>query len=334
PARAAANAGPAVVLSFILSALAAALAGLCYAEMASMAPIAGSAYTYAYVTLGEIVAFMIGWDLILEYGVAASTVAVGWSGYLNSLLQHAVGLSIPAALASAPLHFDVGTGTFSRTQAIVNAPAVLILAAVTLMLRRGLQLSLRLMSYAVVLKLAVIGTFIVSAARFVRPDNWHPFIPENAGTFGVFGWSGVLQGATMLFFAYGGFDAVSTAAAECRQPQRDIPLGMFGSLLIAVSLYVAVALVLVGVVPYTELSVPDPMAVGMAATGQAFMEYLIEVGAICGLFSVLTVQIYGQTRILYAMALDGLLPRPLTRLHPRLHTPATLTTWIGALAAV
>ena len=328
------NAGPAVALSFVVSAVAAALAGLCYAEMASMIAVAGSAYTYVYATLGELLAFIIGWDLILEYGVAAACVSSGWSGYAVSFVRHATGYALPDAWTQAPLAYNADTGAFEASGAWLNLPAVLILFFVTCVLMLGMRLSMRVTLQVVVVKLAVIALFLVCAAPFVDPAHWQPFVPDNAGSFGAFGWSGVLQAATMLFFAYCGFDAVSTAAQECRRPQRDIPIAMIGSLATAAILYVAVALVLTGVVPYQRLGVSDPMALGIAVTGHRWMALAVDIGALAGLTSVLMVQIFGQTRILFTMCQDGLLPRDISAVHPRWGTPMRLTALVGGAAAL
>ena len=331
---AAANAGPAVTLSFAIGAVAAALAALCYAEMASMIPVSGSAYTYAYATMGELVAFVIGWDLVLEYGVAASTVCVGWSGYVGALVTHLTGYALPAAWSSAPIVWDTATASLQRTGAYLNAPAVAIILLVTATLARGTRVSMQVTARVVFIKIAVILLFIVSAAFFVRAENLHPFIPPNTGVFGQFGISGVFQGATMVFFSYCGFDAVSTAAQESRRPQRDIPIGILVSLVVATILYVAVSFVLTGIVPYQKLSVAQPIAVGIAATGLGWLETVIEVGAIAGLTSVLMVQIYGQTRIFFTMSQDGLLPAAVSRVSAKRGTPVLITWVTGAVVAL
>ncbi len=329
------NAGPAVALSFVLSAFAAALAGLCYAEMASMIAVAGSAYTYVYATLGELLAFIIGWDLILEYGVAAACVSSGWSGYAAALVRHATGRALPAAWSQAPLAYNAETASIEASGAWLNLPAVIILLFVTAVLMLGMRLSMRVTLQVVVVKLAVIALFVICAAPYVDPGNWQPFVPPNTGTFGAFGWSGVLQAATMLFFAFCGFDAVSTAAQECRRPQRDIPIAMIAALATAAILYVAVALVLTGVVPYQRLGVSDPIAVGMTVTGHRWMALAVDVGALAGgLTSVLMVQIFGQTRILFTMCQDGLLPRSMAKVHVQWGTPARLTAVVGVSAAL
>jgi APA family basic amino acid/polyamine antiporter len=254
---AAANAGPAVVLSFTVAGIASAFAGLCYAEMASMIPIAGSAYTYSYATMGELVAWIIGWDLILEYLVGAATVSVGWSGYMVAFITNVTGWKVPASWASSPLVWSEVHRHVQFTGAIVNLPAVLITLFVTAILVVGIKESARFNSVIVVIKVAAVLLFIVAAAPFIRTENWHPFIPDNAGTFGHYGISGILQGATMVFFAYIGFDAVSTAAQETRNPRRDLPIGILGSLAICTVLYITVSLILTGVVHYTKLR-PQP----------------------------------------------------------------------------
>lgn len=331
---AAANAGPAISVSFVLAGLAAALAGLCYAEMAAMLPIGGSAYAYTYATLGELVAWLIGWNLILEYLVGAATVSVGWSGYVSAFCHDILGFDLPARFASAPFAFDHTTRHFVRTDAIINLPAVLIVMMVSLLLVLGTRESARVNAIIVIVKLAAILLFLVAAAPFVRVENWHPFVPPNEGTFGRFGVSGVFQGATTVFFSYVGFDAVSTAAQEARRPRRDVPIGILVSLVICTVLYVAVSLVLTGVVPYARLSVPHPIALAVEATGQRWLMGAIEVGAICGLTSVILVFLLGQPRIFRAMAQDGLFFEFATRLHPRLKTPHIITITNGLLCSL
>jgi APA family basic amino acid/polyamine antiporter len=336
---AAANAGPAVVLSFALGAIACAFAGLCYAEMASTVPISGSAYTYAYATLGELVAWIIGWDLILEYAVGAITVAIGWSGYVVSFLRD-FGIDVPARLASAPLAYDPAAHAWSATGAILNLPAVAIIVAITALLVIGIRESARFNNVIVAIKLVVILLFIVLALPAVSTANWvtpsNPqgaFIPPNAGT-GVFGWSGVLRGAAVVFFAYIGFDAVSTAAQEAKAPDRDMPIGILGSLVICTLLYVAVSFVLTGVVPFDRLNVPDPIAVGINAAGIGWLAPVIKLGIVLGLTSVILVLLLGQSRVFRAMAHDGLLPEAAARIHPRFHTPYVATVGAGLVVAV
>jgi basic amino acid/polyamine antiporter, APA family len=336
---AAANAGPAVALSFLLGAVACAFAGLCYAEMSSTVPISGSAYTYAYATLGEFVAWIIGWDLILEYAVGAIAVAIGWSGYVVSFARD-FGLIIPARFASAPLTYDTATSAWSATGAICNVPAVVVIAAITALLVIGIRESARFNDVIVAVKLTVIFLFIAFSAHAFSTANWvgaaNPeghFIPPNAGT-GVFGWSGVIRGAAVVFFAYIGFDAVSTAAQEAKTPSRDMPIGILGSLVICTLLYVVVSFVLTGIVPFDKLGVPDPIAVGIDAAGVGWLAPLIKLGIVFGLTSVILVMLLAQPRIFRAMAHDGLLPQVAAKIHPRFRTPHIATIGSGLVVAV
>ena len=336
---AATNAGPAVTLSFIFGAVACAFAGLCYAEMASTVPISGSAYTYAYATLGELVAWIIGWDLILEYAVGAITVAIGWSGYVVSLARD-FGLNIPPQFSSSPLVYDSSQHGWSTTGALVNAPAVAIIAIMTCLLVIGIRESARFNDAIVAVKLVVILLFIMFTAPHFSTANWitaaNPdgrFIPPNAGA-GVFGWSGVIRGAAVVFFAYIGFDAVSTAAQEAKEPSRDMPIGILGSLIICTILYVVVGLVLTGIVPFDRLNVPDPIAVGIDAAGVGWLAPLIKIGIVLGLTSVILVLLLAQPRIFRAMAYDGLLPPAAARIHPRFKTPHVSTIGAGIVVAI
>jgi APA family basic amino acid/polyamine antiporter len=329
---AAANAGPGVALSFVVAGVASAFAGVCYAEMASMIPVSGSAYTYSYATMGELVAWMIGWDLILEYLVSAAAVSVGWSGYVVAFLHDTFGVDLPAVWTSAPVVWE--KDHFQRTGAYLNVPAILIVLAVTAVLVRGIKESARINTAIVFLKVLVVLLFIAFAARFVNVANWHPFVPPNEGTFGRYGVSGVFQGATMVFFAYIGFDAVSTAAQETRNPQKDLPRGILGSLAICTVLYIAVSLILTGVVPYQKLSVPHPIALGVEATGQRWLATAVEIGAIAGLSSVMLVMLLGQPRIFFSMAHDGLFPAAAAKIHPRFGTPYVTTIVTGLLCAI
>ena len=331
---AAGNAGPAIPLSFIFAGIASVFAALCYAEMASMIPVAGSAYTYSYATMGELVAWIIGWDLILEYLVGAATVSVGWSGYVVQFVKHVTGYQLPMEWTSAPIVWSEKLQAFQSTGAYINLPAILVTLIVTAILVRGIRESARFNSIIVVIKVTVVLLFIGFTARYVKPENWEPFIPENTGTFGKFGWSGILQGATTVFFAYIGFDAVSTAAQECKNPQRDLPIGILASLAICTVLYVAVSALLTGLVPYTQLNVPHPIAVGIQATGIGWLETAVEVGAIAGLSSVMLVMLLGQPRIFYSMAVDGLFPKVAKRIHPRFGTPHITTIITGVVCAI
>ena len=336
---AASNAGPAVALSFVLGAVACAFAGLCYAEMASSVPISGSAYTYAYATLGELVAWIIGWDLILEYAVGATTVAIGWSGYVVSLARD-LGLDLPARFVSSPFTYDAAHHAWSSTGALLNIPAAIVVVAITALLVAGIKETARFNNFIVAVKLLVIALFIVSTVPAFSTSNWitpgNPqgtFVPPNAG-FGVYGWSGLVRGAAVVFFAYIGFDAVSTAAQEARNPTRDMPIGILGSLIICTVLYVVVGFILTGIVPYDKLNVPDPIAVGIDAAGVGWLSPFIKLGIVFGLTSVITVMLLAQPRILRAMAHDGLLPAAAARIHPRLRTPHVATIATGAVVAV
>lgn len=294
-------AGPGSVLSFMLAGVAAALAALIYAELASTVPVAGSAYIYSYAGLGEFIAWIIGWDLILEYTVAAGAVAIGWSGYLVNLLQ-AAGISLPPGLTAPP-----AAGGF------VNLPAVLIVILVALVLTMGTRQSALLNSIVVAIKVAVIVLFIAAGALRADPQLWSPFLP--------FGMQGVISGAAIVFFAYIGFDAVATAAEEVRNPGRDLPLGILGSLSVASILYILVSLVLTGLVSYRLLNVPSPLSFAMLQAGLPWVSSAISLGALVGLSSVILVNIFGQSRVFFAMARDGLLPRGLARIHRRFKTP-------------
>ena len=328
-------AGPALVLSFVLAGLGCLFAGLCYAEFASMIPIAGSAYTYGYATLGEFFAWIIGWDLILEYLFAASTVAVGWSGYFTKFMQDTLGLALPPALTQAPFTVE-GTHTLVPTGAIVNLPAMFLVALLTVLLVLGIRESARFNNLVVFIKVAIVFLVIGFGFMFVNSANWVPFIPENTGTYGQYGWSGIVRAAGVIFFAYIGFDAVSTAAQEAKNPQRDLPIGILGSLAVCTVLYILMALVMTGVAHYTELNVPDPVyvAIDKAGPGLAWLKPIVAIGAIAGLASVVLVMLMGQPRIFYAMSRDGLLPAVFGRVHPKFKTPWIATIITGVVAMV
>ena len=329
---AASYAGPAISLSFVLSGIACAFVGLCYAELAAMIPASGSAYTYAYATVGEIFAWIIGWDLILEYGMGASTVAVGWSGYFVSLLG-SFGIHIPAQWAEATGE-AVKLADGSSAAAIFNLPAVLIVLILTALLMLGTRESTRVNNIMVAFKLFVVGVVIVVGAFYVHRANWIPFIPENTGAFGRFGWSGILRGSSVVFFAYIGFDAVSTAAQEAKSPQRDMPVGILGSLIICTILYVLMALVMTGMVPYAKLGVADPVAVAIDATGIGWLSVLVKFAALAGLTTVIFVLLFGQARILFSIAQDRLLPGFFGAVHPRFRTPFASQALIGVIVAL
>ena len=327
---AAVHAGPAIMLSFVLAGIACALAGLCYAEFAALLPVSGSAYSYAYSTLGEFVAWFIGWCLVLEYLFASSTVAVGWSSYLVSFLTSTLGLPFPAVLAQAPISWN-GT-EFVGTGAIVNLPAILIVAAVTGLCYRGITQSAFANAVIVAIKIAVIAAFLAFGAQYVNPENWLPFIPESQGP-GQFGIDGVTRAAAVVFFAYIGFDAVSTAAGEARNPQRDMPIGILGSLAICTLIYIAVSAVLTGMTHYSLLGTAKPVVTALEPYPTLeWLKIATEIGAIAGLSSVILVMLMAQPRIFYSMSRDGLLPRVFGRVHPRHHTPHISTIIVGVVA--
>lgn len=308
------GAGPAVALSFLLTAIACGFAALCYAEMSSAIPIAGSAYTYAYATLGELTAWMIGWNLILEYAVSNMAVAVGFSAYLNDILESIFGFHLPPELSGPAIVGGRYTGNW------FNLPAFLVLMLLTWILVRGIRESARANNVMVLVKLAAILIFVFGAARAVNPSNWHPFMPN--------GMSGVLTGAAIVFFTYIGFDSVSTAAEECRNPQRDLPVGIIGTLVACSLLYISVALVLTGIASWKDLNNAAPVGGALKALGMNTVRQWVGAGAIVGMLSSLLVFQYGQARVWFAMSRDGLLPRAFSRVHPTHHTPH-VSTWIA-----
>jgi APA family basic amino acid/polyamine antiporter len=352
------HAGPAIVLSFSLVGLSCVFAGLCYAEFASMIPVAGSAYTYGYATLGEIFAWIIGWDLVLEYAFGAATVASGWSGYFISLLGD-FGIKLPASIAGT--HWDefvyynnhwenlarigpklkvlgIDPATLQHTHGAFNLLGFLAIVFCTLVLVIGIRESANFNSTIVLVKVGVLLVFIGIGVRYLlqHPQltavNWHPFIPPSSG--GEFGWTGISRGAAIIFFAYIGFDAVSTAAQEAKNPSRDMPIGILGSLVICTILYILTAAVLTGLVNYKELNVPDPLAIGIDATGNRFGSLLVKLGALMGLTSTIVVMLLGQSRVFFSMSRDGLLPPLFNVVHPRFRTPWISTLTVGFFVAL
>jgi basic amino acid/polyamine antiporter, APA family len=370
-------AGPGIVLSFIISGIACGFAGLCYAEFASMIPIAGSAYTYSYATLGEFLAWIIGWDLILEYLFAASTVAVGWSGYVVSFLKDlnivippqytgamgSVMVNVPdmgwkpltESLTTSLTASGIDVASLAHVTCVINVPAMFIIAIISALLIIGIRESANFNNLMVITKVSVIVLFVAIGIMFIKTANWHPFIPANkveaapiseygsfwgwlkaySHEFGKFGISGVLRGAGVIFFAYIGFDAVSTAAQEAKNPQRDMPVGILGSLGVSTILYILVAIVLTGIVSYTTLNVADPVAVGVDAMGKGmfWLRPIVKIAAIAGLSSVILVMLMGQPRIFFTMSKDGLLPPVFSKVHPKFKTPyiSTIITGIAGM---
>jgi len=349
------NAGPAVSLSFVLAGVVCAFAGLCYAEFASIIPIAGSAYTYGYATLGEFVAWIIGWDLGLEYGFGAATVASGWSGYFNSLLQQLHIYFIPPQLTATPgttlvfyqkqwlplasLPMGVNAAGLPHATGLFNLVAMLAIVGITTVLVIGIKESANLNTAIVVVKLGIVGIFIVIGGYFLirHPSlafhNWHPFIPPSDG-HGNFGLNGIALGAASVFFAYIGFDAVSTAAQEARNPQKDMPIGILGSLVVCTILYILVSTILTGLVNYKLLDVAAPVALGIDATGVSWGSLLVKIGAVFGLGTVMLVMLLGQSRVFFSMSKDGLLPKWASAIHPRFRTPWISSITVGAVVAI
>ena len=352
--------GPGIVLSFILAGSGCIFAGLCYAEFASLIPIAGSAYTYGYATLGEIFAWIIGWDLIVEYAVGAASVAVGWSGNLIALFQ-SFNIQLPpqitappgtllvfyngqwsrlATIGSALASAGVDPAKLPSAHGILDLPAYLVIALMTTILVIGVRESANFNSLIVFIKVGTVLTFVVIATLYlfrhpqVAAANWHPFVPPNQGSFGAFGWSGIARGAGVIFFAYIGFDAVSTAAQEAKNPQRDMPIGILGSLAICTVLYVALGLTLTGVVHYTLLNTAAPVAVGIQATGVRWGSIVVMLGTFAGLTTTMLVMLLGQSRVLFSMSRDGLLPEWAGRIHPRFRTPWISSIVVGFFVAI
>jgi APA family basic amino acid/polyamine antiporter len=327
------NAGPGVVISFVLAGLVSAFVALCYAELAALIPVSGSTYTYTYATLGEIFAWIIGWDLILEYGMGAATVAVGWSGYFANMMR-SIGLALPPELTAAYFADPVKLADGTTVHGLFNVPAAAIILLLTALLVRGTRESAVFNNIIVAFKVFVVVAVIVVGASFVNKANWTPFIPENTGTFGEFGWSGIFRGASLVFFAYIGFDAVSTAAQEARNPQRHMPIGILGSLAICTVLYLLMAAVVTGLVHYSSLGVPDPIAVAIDATGLTWLALIVKLGALAGLTTTMLVLLYGQTRVFFTMSHDGLLPPVFARLHANWRTPAVSQILVGVVGAL
>lgn len=329
---AAAHAGPAVVLSFVLAGFACACAALCYAELASMIPVSGSAYTYAYATMGELVAWVVAWTLILEYLFAGSTIAVGWSGYFTAAMGQ-LGWVIPEALSNAPVHMD--NHRLMPTGAILNLPAMGVVFFVGGLLLMGVNKSTAVNNFIVALKTLVVCLVIFFGFFYINPANWHPFIPANTGEFGHFGPSGVMRAAGVIFFAYIGFDAVSTAAQEAKNPQKDMPFGILMSLAICTVLYILMALVMTGLVDFHQLAVPHPVFVALnAQPGLAWLVPIVNISVVVGLASTTLAMIYGQTRIFYVMAKDGLLPKIFAKVDPKRKTPVASTVVVTIAAAI
>jgi len=325
-------AGPAIMISFIIAGIIALFAALCYAELSSMIPIAGSAYAYAYVALGEFAAWIIGWGLTLEYLFSVTTVAVGWSSYFVSFFKD-IHVTIPFAYSSAPFIYDFKEG-WQASGSFINLPAMCVIAFIGVMVALGIKAAQRFNAIMVFVKMAIILLFVACGVAFINIENWKPFIPENTGVFGQYGWSGILKGSGLVFFAYLGFDAVSTLAQEAKNPQKDLPLGTLGSLGISTIAYIIVTMVLTGVVGYVHLNVADPIAVAVNTFGPHFiwLRFVVKVAILAGLTTVILVMLLGQSRIFYAMAEDGLLPAFFKKIHPRFRTPFVSTLLITAAA--
>ncbi|HXL96774.1 MAG TPA: amino acid permease [Steroidobacteraceae bacterium] len=330
---AAQHAGPAIVISFVIAGIGCMFAGLCYSEFAAMVPVCGSAYAYSYATLGEIVAWFVGWNLVLEYMMASSTVAVGWSRYFVAFLD-VFHVHLPAVLTSAPFAAAENGNEVHSTGAILNLPAVLIVAAATALCYKGIRESAIVNTIIVVIKVSIVVAVIIFGAAYVTPANWVPYIPPNTGTFGQFGWSGIWQASAIIFFAYIGFDGVSTVAQEAKDPARGMPIGMLGSLAICTLLYILMSGVMTGLVPYHDLNDAAPVVAALAPHPQlSWLKFWVIVGALAGLTSVIITLIIPQARIWLTMSRDGLLPKFFGAVHPRFRTPHISTAITGVLAA-
>lgn len=313
------HAGPAIIISFVIAAIGCAFAGLCYSELVSMIPVCGSAYTYAYVAMGELIAWIIGWNLILEYAIGASAVSISWSAYLVSFL-HDFNIHLPPEWTASPWQ-EVVLADGQRAYGYINLPALFIVVAASLILMRGMKDSATITSLIVVVKVSIIIVFIAVGINYINPSNYVPFIPENTGEFGEFGWSGILRAAGIVFFSYIGFEAISTASQEAVNPQRTIPIGIMGTLAISTVLYILFATVMLGLANYKELDVAAPVAVAIGKTPYWWLNWLVKLAIIAGFSSVIIVLLLGQSRIFYSMARDRMLPEVFSRIHPIYHTP-------------
>lgn len=332
---AAQNAGPAIIIAFIIAAIGCLFASLCYSELASMIPVAGSAYNYAYAAMGEFIAWLIGWDLILEYAIGAATVSISWSGYVVSLLRD-LGIHLPTNLIASPWHPATSLDGIP-VYGVINLPALLIVVVLSFLLILGIRQSALANACMVMIKVTVVVIFITVGVFYINYDNYHPFLPENTGKFGEFGWSGVLRAAGVVFFAYIGFDAVSTVAQETKNPQKNLPIGIIGSLVICTLLYLLFSFVMVGLVNYKELNVAAPVALAIEQTPFIWLQGLVKLAVLMGLTSVILVLLLGQSRIFYAMSYDGLLPSFFSKILPHYHTPwisnLILMVFVGSIAA-
>lgn len=330
------NAGPAIVLSFLIAAIGCSFAGLCYSELAGMIPVSGSAYTYSFAALGEFPAWIVGWTLILEYAIGAATVSISWSAYFVSLLAD-LGIMLPVEWVASPWQ-PITLRDGSLAYGMINVPAMAITTIISAVLIRGIKESVKINAIIVILKLAVVILFIAVGLFYINLENYTPFIPENTGKFGEFGWSGIVRAAGVIFFAYIGFDSVSTAAQETKNPQKAIPIGILGSLAICTVLYILFSGVLVGLVPYTELNTAAPVALAMDKTPFWWLSGLVKLAILAGFTSVILVMLLGQSRIFYAMSCDDLLPPWFSALHPKWHTPwlsnLTLLVFVGSIGAL